>query len=123
MTTVTHTTSKDPDYLNLYMNSILYVTTLSLCIYIYIRGGTVHGFVPNATDLSVRCMKPYDEYRIQKGALAVIQRCLITASRKNRESRCVFETQSRLPTLAMLELMCLCVLGNVIMFLTFCNNL
>ncbi len=36
MTAVTHNTSKDPDYLNLYMNSILYVTTLSLCIYIYI---------------------------------------------------------------------------------------
>ncbi len=30
-----------------------------------IRGGTVHVFVPNrhGTDLSVRCMRPYDEYR------------------------------------------------------------
>ncbi len=34
-------------------------------IYIYIRGGTVHVFVPkrHGTDLSVRCMRPYDEYR------------------------------------------------------------
>ncbi len=34
-------------------------------IYIYIRGGTVHVFVPNrhGTDLSVRCMRPYNEYR------------------------------------------------------------
>ncbi len=34
-------------------------------IYIYIYGGTVHVFVPNrhSTDLSVRCMRPYDEYR------------------------------------------------------------
>ncbi len=32
---------------------------------IYIRGGTVHVFVSNrhGTDLSVRCMRPYDEYR------------------------------------------------------------
>ncbi len=34
-------------------------------IYIYIRGGTVHVFVPNihGTGISVRCMRPYDEYR------------------------------------------------------------
>ncbi len=34
-------------------------------IYIYIRGGTVQVFVPNrhGTDLSFRCMRPYDEYR------------------------------------------------------------
>ncbi len=32
---------------------------------IYIRGGTVHVFVPNrhGTDLSVRCMTPDNEYR------------------------------------------------------------
>ncbi len=32
---------------------------------IYIRGGTVHVFVPNrhGTGISVRCMMPYDEYR------------------------------------------------------------
>ncbi len=34
-------------------------------IYIYIRGGTVHVFIPNrhGTGISVRCMMPYDEYR------------------------------------------------------------
>ncbi len=48
----------------------------------------VHVFVPNhhGTDLLVRCMRPYDEYRqftpIQKGAPAVMQRCLITASKR-----------------------------------------
>ncbi len=32
---------------------------------LYIRGGTVHVFVPNrhGTGISVRCMMPYDEYR------------------------------------------------------------
>ncbi len=32
---------------------------------LYTRGGTVHVFVPNChgMDLSVRCMRPYDEYR------------------------------------------------------------
>ncbi len=36
-----------------------------LYIYVYIRGGTVHVFVQNrhGTDLSVQCMRPYDEYR------------------------------------------------------------
>ncbi len=34
-------------------------------VYIYIRGGTVHVFVLNrhGTELLVRCMRPYDEYR------------------------------------------------------------
>ncbi len=38
---------------------------ICIYIYIYIRGGTVHVFVPNrhGKDLSVRCMRPYDEYR------------------------------------------------------------
>ncbi len=32
---------------------------------LHTRGGTVHVFVLNhhGTDLSVRCMRPYDEYR------------------------------------------------------------
>ncbi len=57
-------------------------------IYIYIRGGTVHVFVPNrhVTDISVPCMRPYDEYRQftpnPEGGAAVMQRCLITASRR-----------------------------------------
>ncbi len=31
----------------------------------YIRGVTIHVFVPNrhGTDTSVQCMRPYDEYR------------------------------------------------------------
>ncbi len=34
-------------------------------VYIFIRGGTVHVFVSNrhSTGISVRCMRPYDEYR------------------------------------------------------------
>ncbi len=34
-------------------------------IYIYIRGGTIHVFVPNrhGTGISDRCMRPYNEYR------------------------------------------------------------
>ncbi len=43
-------------------------THIQLYIYIYMyifRGGTVHVFVPNRhdTDLSVRCIRPCDEYR------------------------------------------------------------
>ncbi len=59
-----------------------------LYIYIYIRGGTIHVFGPNShgTGVSVRCMRPYNEYRqftpIQKLAPAVMQRCLITSSRR-----------------------------------------
>ncbi len=43
----------------------VYVCIYSVYIYIYIRGGTVHVFVPNrhGTGISVRCMMPYDEYR------------------------------------------------------------
>ncbi len=44
---------------------ILVSVYMYIYIYIYIRGGTVHVFVLNChgTDLSVRCMRPYDEYR------------------------------------------------------------
>ncbi len=59
---------------------------------IYIRGVTIHVFVPNrhSTDLSVRCMRPYNEYRQftlnpEEGA-AVMQRCLITASRRTENA-------------------------------------
>ncbi len=69
-------------------------------IYIYIRGDMVHVFVPNrhGTGISVRCMRPYDEYRqftpIQKGALAVMQRCLKTASASRRTvTMCWFWTR------------------------------
>ncbi len=54
----------------------------------HIRGGTVHAFVPNrhGMDNSVRCMRPYDEYRQftpnPEGGAAAMQRCLITASRR-----------------------------------------
>ncbi len=57
-------------------------------IMVHSRGGTVHVFIPNShgTCISVRCMRPYDEYRqftpIQKGAPAAMQCCLITASRR-----------------------------------------
>ncbi len=39
--------------------------TALIYIYIYIRGGTVHVLVPNrhGTGISVRCMRPYDDYR------------------------------------------------------------
>ncbi len=50
-----------------------------------IRGGTVHVFVPNrhVTDLSVRCMMPDNEYRrFTPNPEGVMQRCLITASRR-----------------------------------------
>ncbi len=49
------------------------------------RGGTVHVFVPNhhVTDLSVRCMMPDNEYRrFTPNPEGVMQRCLITASRR-----------------------------------------
>ncbi len=48
----------------------------------------VHVFVPNrhSTGISVRCMRPYDEYRQftpnPEGGAAAMQRCLITASRR-----------------------------------------
>ncbi len=50
----------------------LFFNLLGLTLLVYFvflrvsdRGGTVHVFVPNhhGTDLSVRCMRPYDEYR------------------------------------------------------------
>ncbi len=48
------------------MNRLITKISALLVIYIY-RGGTVHVFVfvPNrhGTDLSVRCMRPYNEYR------------------------------------------------------------
>ncbi len=63
-------------YIYIYINILLIKLILYLCacvfvhiyiyIYIYIfRGGTVHVFVPNRhdTDLSVRCIRPCDEYR------------------------------------------------------------
>ncbi len=36
-----------------------------VCVCVYIWRGTVHVFVPkcHGTDLSVRCIRPYDEYR------------------------------------------------------------
>ncbi len=47
-------------YIHIYIHTYTYTYT-----YIYIRGGTVHVFVPNGhgTGISVRCMRPYDEYR------------------------------------------------------------
>ncbi len=40
-------------------------TSTIIMWYIYIRGGTLHVFVPNchSMDILVRCMRPYDEYR------------------------------------------------------------
>ncbi len=47
------------------MEMKLYIYIYIYIIYIYIRGGTVHVFVSNrhGTGISVRCMRPYDEYR------------------------------------------------------------
>ncbi len=51
------------------MSSALFATHcliyIYIYIYIYIRGGTVHVFVPNrhGTDMTVQCIRPYDEYR------------------------------------------------------------
>ncbi len=48
----------------------------------------VHVFVSNrhGTGISVRCMRPYDEYRQftlnPEGGATVMQRCLITSSRR-----------------------------------------
>ncbi len=72
----------------------------SIIIYIF-RGGTVHVFEPNrhGTDLSVQCMRPYDDYRQftpnPEGAPAVMQRRLITASRKTaNDVSCVLENKA-----------------------------
>ncbi len=53
------------DIIIIHSTHIYYVKHIYIYIYIYIRGGTVHVFVLNRhdTDLSVRCMRPYDEYR------------------------------------------------------------
>ncbi len=66
-----------------------------------IRGGTVHVFVPNrhGTDLSVRCMRPYDEYRQftpnPEGGAAAMQHCLITASRRTANAMsCALENKA-----------------------------
>ncbi len=56
--THTHTHTHTP------IHTYAYILYIYIYIYIYIRGGTVHVFVPNHhdSDLSVRCMRPYDEY-------------------------------------------------------------
>ncbi len=60
------------------------------CLCVVSRGGTVHVFVPNChgTGISVRCMRPYEEYRQftpnPEGGAAVMQRCLRTASASRR---------------------------------------
>ncbi len=108
--------------------SILISSRHGSYIYIYIRGGTVHVFVPNrhSTGISVRCMMAYDEYRqftpIQKGAPTAMQRCLITASRRTANANSDTEAAALMfgslyfilikyqlaVKLAMLELMCVC---------------
>ncbi len=107
----------------------IYNVYIYIYIYIYIRGGTVHVFVSNrhGTGISVRCMRPYDEYRqftpIQKGVPAAVQRCLITASRRTANANGDTEEAALMfgslyfilikyqlaVKLAMLELMCVCV--------------
>ncbi len=97
--------------------------------YIYIRGGTVHVFVSNrhGTGISVRCMRPYDEYRqftpIQKDCLIT---CLITASRSTANANGDTEAGALMfgslyfilikyqlaVKLAMLELMCASVCAS-----------
>ncbi len=106
-------------YYNPFFNIYIY-------IYIFIRGGTVHVFIPNGhgTGISVRCMMPYDEYRQftpnPEGGTAAMQRCLITASRRTANANGDTEAAALMfgslyfilikyqlaVKLAMLELMC-----------------
>ncbi len=71
------------NFVFIYIYIYIYMYT---CVCIYIRGGKVHVFVSNrhGTGISVRCMRPYDEYRqftpIQKRAPATVQRCLTANS-------------------------------------------
>ncbi len=69
--------------------------------YTHTRVGTVHVFVPNrdGTGNSVQCMRPYDEFRQftpnAEGAPAVMQRCLITASRTTANAMsCALENKA-----------------------------
>ncbi len=66
-------------------------------IYIYIRGGTVHVFVPNRHSPDLSVMLLYNEYRqITEGAPAVLQRCLITGSRRTANAMsCALENKAR----------------------------
>ncbi len=61
-----------------------------LYAYIYIRGGMVNVFVPNGTELSVRCKRPYDEYRKftpnPEGGTCSNATLLDNCQQKNRES-------------------------------------
>ncbi len=56
--------------------------------FVYIRGGSLHVILLNRHGMGiwVQCMTPYDKYRQftpnPEGALAVMQCCLITASRR-----------------------------------------
>ncbi len=101
---------------------------VSIYLYIYIRGGTVHVFVPNGhgTGISDRCMMPYDKYRQftpnPEGGAAAVQHCLITASRRTANASGDTEAGALMFSslyfilikyqlavkLAMLELMCVC---------------
>ncbi len=102
-------------------------------IYIYIRGGTVHLFVLNlhGTGILVRCMMPHNEYRQftpnPEGGTAVMQRCLITASRRTANANGDTDAAALVfgslyfilikyqlaVKLAMLELMCVRVRASV----------
>ncbi len=94
-------------------------------IYLYIRGGTVHVFVSNrhGTGISVRCTRPYNEYRQftlnpEGGAQSNV-----TASRRTANANGDTEAAALMfgslyfilikyqlaVKLAMLELMCVCV--------------
>ncbi len=64
------------------------------------RGGMVHVFVLNrhGTDLSVRCMSPYDKYRQftpnPEGGVTAVQRCLTAIRRTVNAMSCALENKA-----------------------------
>jgi len=81
------------------------------CNFIYIRGVTVHIFIPNHHDTDVvdLCIQSDDEYSqsqaihtpIQKGAHAVMQCCLLTATteKSTEEQQTIYILRPKLYTL------------------------
>ncbi len=116
--------------------SYRYIPNIPVYIYIY-RGGTVHVFVPNrhGTGISVRCMRPYYEYRQftpnPEGGATAMHSCLITASRRTVNANGDTEAATLMfgslyfilikyqlvVKLALLELMCVCVRDHFNCFL------
>ncbi len=94
-----------------------------MCVYVckYIRGGTIHVFVPNrhSTGLSVRCMRSYNEYRQYTPnpvAPTAMHRCLITGSRTTNARSCALENKAWVLITAESNVNYYCLINNASLY-------